>query len=74
MRDMLGRLVTTLQLTRVSIAFGAVSDLWFTIVLVWTLTEWTPTMSIWWSHHRAMPLEHHDRVRIVSQRHRCGQS
>jgi hypothetical protein len=51
MRDMLGRLVTTLQLTRVSITFGAVSDLWFTIVLVWTFTEWTsmPTMSIWWT-------------------------
>ena len=51
MRDMLGRLLTTLQLTRMSIAFGAVNDLWFTIVLVWMLSTWTPASgpTIWWS-------------------------
>lgn len=37
MHHMLGRLTTTLQLTRMSVAFGAVSDLWFTIVLAWSI-------------------------------------
>lgn len=37
MRPMYERLLTTLQLTRLSVGFGAVSDLWFMIVLVWML-------------------------------------
>ncbi len=49
MRPMLGRLMTTLQLTRVSITFGAVSDLWFTIVLVWSFSKWTAVPAVWWA-------------------------
>lgn len=37
MRPMFERVMTTLQLTRLSVAFGAVSDLWFMIVLIWML-------------------------------------
>ncbi len=37
MRPMFERMMTTLQLTRLSVAFGAVSDLWFMIVLAWML-------------------------------------
>ena len=37
MRPMFERMMTALQLTRLSVAFGAVSDLWFMIVLVWVL-------------------------------------
>jgi len=34
---MFERVMTALQLTRLSVAFGAVSDLWFMIVLAWML-------------------------------------
>ena len=37
MRPMFERIMTTLQLTRMSVAFGAVSDLWFVIVLTWMM-------------------------------------
>ena len=37
MRPMFERVMTALQLTRLSVAFGAVSDLWFMIVLAWML-------------------------------------
>ena len=39
MRPMFERVMATLQLTRLSVAFGAVSDLWFMIVLIWILRE-----------------------------------
>lgn len=51
MHHMLGRLMTTLQLTRMSVAFGAVSDLWFTIVLAWLIHEASgPAVAgMWWT-------------------------
>ncbi len=51
MNSMLGRLLTTLQLTRMSIAFGAVSDLWFAVVLAWSIHA-VPQLhgaTPWWS-------------------------
>ncbi|HBZ96625.1 MAG TPA: hypothetical protein DEO57_02130 [Phycisphaerales bacterium] len=57
MRPMFERVMTTLQLTRISVAFGAVSDLWFMIVLLWMLhedsfdgvvVEWSGTTGLTW--------------------------
>ncbi|MEE3002417.1 MAG: UbiA family prenyltransferase [Planctomycetota bacterium] len=51
MNSMLGRLLTMLQLTRVSIAFGAVSDLWFAVVLAWSIhvIPGMPDSRTWWT-------------------------
>ena len=57
MRPIFERVMTTLQLTRISVAFGAVSDLWFMIVLLWMLqkdsfdgviVEWSGTTGLAW--------------------------
>ena len=51
MHHMLSRLMTTLQLTRMSVAFGAVSDLWFMIVLAWLIQEVSgpAVVGMWWT-------------------------
>jgi 4-hydroxybenzoate polyprenyltransferase len=51
MHHMFSRLMTTLQLTRMSVAFGAVSDLWFMIVLAWLIQEVSgpAVVGMWWT-------------------------
>ena len=51
MHHMFSRLMTTLQLTRMSVAFGAVSDLWFMIVLAWLIQEVSgpAVVGLWWT-------------------------